>query len=304
MGQKNVSALSHPEKEDQIRHLFTSVDKDGNGSLDKIEFLSVAHTLFQHHEKFNLDITDYQEACSLCDFSNAIFHLIDSNNDGKLTFDEFVAFFKEKRDKKDLDIGLHPRQHKMSEIQETGHFAVLHENDTFQLSGNHHLFVGFGWETSGIVDISAVLANDEGDKLVIDNLHHSSASGIKYSSGYFTSHQGKKSKEDKGFKIDTKDIGDAYNSIYFIINVSNERHAACFSKLHCRLEESKQTVDLARYLIPAAFESCQTIFYSALVRTEGGWDFVAVGKKISSSKMHSTKRLRELYDLTVNFKTQ
>jgi stress response protein SCP2 len=286
MGQKNVNALCHPEKEDQIRHLFTSVDTDGNGSLDKIEFQQVAHTLFSKHEKFNLDITDYQEACSLCDFSNAIFHMIDVNKDGKLTYDEFVSFFKEKRDNKvDLDAGLHPKHYRMADIQEAGHFAPMHENDTFQLSGNHLLFVGFGWETSGIVDISAVLTNDSGDKVVVSGIGNTATNGIKYTHGYYTSHQGKKSKEDKGFKIDTEDIDEVWTHIYFIINVSNERHQAVFSKLHCRLEESKDTKDLARYLIPTTFESCQTIFYSSLVRCDEGWEFMAIGKKVSHSKV-------------------
>lgn len=301
MGQKNVNALCHPEKEPLIRNLFTSVDRDGNGSLDKNEFLSVASTLFSHHEKFNLDITDYQEACSLCDFSNAIFQMIDKNKDGKLTFEEFSSFFKEKLDKKDLDAGLHPQHYKMTDL-ESGHFASMHENDTFRLSGDHHLFVGFGWETSGIVDISAVLTNDSGDKVVVNNMNHTTATGIKCGIGYFLSHQGKKSKEDKGFKIDTADIDETWTHIYFIINVSNERHLAVFSKLHCRLEETKETKDLARYLIPLAFENCQTIFYSALVRSDDGWEFLAVGKKVSASKMHSSKKLRELYDLTLNFK--
>jgi stress response protein SCP2 len=303
MGQKNVNALCHPEKEDQIRNLFTSVDSDGNGSLDKIEFLAVANTLFRSHEKFNLDITDYQDACSLCDFSNAIFQMINVKNDGKLTFEEFVTFFKEKRDKNDLDAGLHPVRYIMSDIKEAGHFAPMHENDTFQISGDHHLFIGFGWDTSGIVDISAVLTNHSGDKFVVSSVGELASTGIKYTHGYFTSHQGKKSTEDKGFKIDTEDIDHSWTHIYFIINVSNERHQAVFSKLHCRLEEAKVNKDLARYLIPTTFESCQTIFYSALVRSDGGWEFMAIGKKISTSKMHHPKRLHELYDHSKNFKS-
>lgn len=38
----------------------------------------------------------------------------------------------------------------------------MHENDTFDLQGEQNLFVGFGWETSGIVDISAILVSDDG----------------------------------------------------------------------------------------------------------------------------------------------
>jgi hypothetical protein len=66
----------------------------------------VATTLFSNSSKFGFDISDYKDCCSIVDFSDAIFHKIDANHDGRLSFDEFIGFFRNKDLMNNLDIGI------------------------------------------------------------------------------------------------------------------------------------------------------------------------------------------------------
>ena len=68
------------EQINQMRAIFHSYDKDGSGELSKNEldrFFKSMNTYFSHRELF--------EAV----------HIIDTSNDGKVNFSEFIQFMLE-----------------------------------------------------------------------------------------------------------------------------------------------------------------------------------------------------------------
>jgi stress response protein SCP2 len=73
--------------------------------------------------------------------------------------------------------------------------------------------------------------------------------------------------------------------LLLIIQISNQRQQATASNLHCRIEDLKENKDYGRYHLSTLLNDCTTFVYCCLARTEGGWAFKAVGRKIKFSKV-------------------
>eukprot|EP01087_Luapelamoeba_hula_P019602 TRINITY_DN650_c0_g1_i1.p1 TRINITY_DN650_c0_g1~~TRINITY_DN650_c0_g1_i1.p1 ORF type:complete len:107 (-),score=23.78 TRINITY_DN650_c0_g1_i1:104-424(-) len=85
--------MEEPSDNDKVKKLFATYDKDDNGTLDEKEFKKFAHDLlgfvadYKHRDKD--DILDGRTVDQL---AHDNFPRVDTNRDGKITFDEFREF--------------------------------------------------------------------------------------------------------------------------------------------------------------------------------------------------------------------
>lgn len=92
------SGLTHTDIEAMLRPLYNVYDQNGDQGIELSEFVE-AHDILQNAKAMKMPTS---KDAFLAEDTKAIFHKIDQNQDGRITFDEFVAWQRDVLDKSGL----------------------------------------------------------------------------------------------------------------------------------------------------------------------------------------------------------
>lgn len=99
MGTKVLKALADPRNEETLRHVYKSLDKNGDGVLSREEWKKFAEELYKDPQKYGIppgppkQMPSRKKALSKSEFVDYIFNLANPQHNPKgITFEEFRRF--------------------------------------------------------------------------------------------------------------------------------------------------------------------------------------------------------------------